>query len=317
MNLSLRPLRIGTRGSKLAIIQAEEVKLRLQEAWAELLAPGAIQITQITTSGDWRPEHKEKNFASMGGNKGWFTKELQEALMAERIDIAVHSLKDMETQITPALQLAAVLPRADPRDAFISKLASSLENLPAGAVVGTSSVRRAAQILARRPDLKIAPLRGNVDTRLRKLADGHVDAAVLAYSGLKRMGIIREITAIIDTATILPAAGQGAIALEIRSHDSLSHTYAQAINDINCWHAITAERAFLRALDGSCLTPIAALATSNDQTNLTLQGLVARRDGHDIQRVVASAPVAQAENLGLTLGRELRQKLPADFFHAA
>ncbi|MBI1274253.1 MAG: hydroxymethylbilane synthase [Alphaproteobacteria bacterium] len=317
MNLSLAPIRIGSRGSKLAIIQAEEVKLRLQQAWSELLAPGAIQIVQITTAGDWRPEHKERTFTSMGGNKSWFTKELQDALMAERIDIAVHSLKDVETRATDALKLSAVLPRADARDAFISKLAPSLDELPEGAVVGTASARRSAQIIARRPDLKIVPFRGNVDTRLRKLANGDVDAAILALSGMQRLGLVQEVTSIVEPEVILPAAGQGAIAVEIRRKDERCNTYTQAINDPRSWAPVTAERGFLRALDGSCSTPIGAHARWIDDATLRLDGLVARPDGSDLMRVDATGPAADAARMGEALGKSLRAKLPSGFFKAA
>lgn len=310
------PFRLGTRGSKLALVQADEVRKTLIRAFPELAADGAIEIVPISTSGEWTPEQKERRFAEMGGNKGLFTKEIQEALLAKRIDLAVHSAKDMETVLPEGLEIAAFLPRSDTRDAFICKTAPSLEALPAGAVIGTSSLRRQAQILARRPDVKVVPFRGNVDTRLRKLAQKDVDATILALCGLQRMGISEEVACILDTETMLPAVGQGALAVEARADDARARELCAAINCAATMSCVAAERALLRALDGSCHTPVGALATLDQDGRVRMQSFVARADGTGIVRMQDDASASEAAAMGARMGAALRQKFPADFFAA-
>lgn len=308
-------LRIGTRGSRLALLQAEEVKLRLHTAWPDLQQKDVIEIVPITTSGEWRPEHKEQSFHQLGGNKGWFTKELQEALLAGQIDCAVHSLKDVETRGPKDLHICAVLPRLDPADAFISRKAKSLLALAKGSTIGTASVRRQAQILALRPDLKVVPLRGNVDTRLKKLNDGQVDATILALAGLQRSGVIHEVTEVLAADTMLPAAGQGAIGIECRIHDERVNHLLAAINDLPSFAVTACERAFQHELDGSCTTPIAALATIiTTEKKLTLRGLVARTDGTRVLEVHDAATFGEGIPLGRRLAKRLKEQMGENFF---
>jgi hydroxymethylbilane synthase len=212
------------------------------------------------------------------------------------------------------LEIAAFLERADPRDAFISPTAKSLDDLPRGAKIGTSSLRRQAQILARRPDLKVLPLRGNVDTRLRKLADGEADATILALAGMQRLGIAEKVSSVFDTEIMLPSAGQGALGIEIRRDDENMRGLLAPLNDTATSACVSAERAFLLALDGSCQTPIAALAQLEGSGQLHLEALAARPDGSSIIRLQHSGAMKDAESIGRTLGDEMKSKLPADFF---
>jgi len=295
------PLRIGTRGSPLALAQAEEVRNRLAPA-------NEADIVVIKTTGDQLLDRA----LSEAGGKGLFTKEIDEALLSGRIDLAVHSLKDVPTWLPDGIVLAAILEREDPRDAFISRKAPRLFDLPAGARIGTASLRRQAQILARRPDLKVTLLRGNVQTRLRKLDEGAVDATLLALAGLRRLGRADVATAILETDEILPAPGQGAIAVACRAGDGAVRERLGALDHAASRDAVTAERALLEALDGSCRTPIAALARVTG-SRIALKGLVAKPDG---SRVVAGERVgntSDAARLGRDLGEYLRAEAGPGF----
>ncbi len=247
-------LRIGSRGSALALVQAREVQSRLAKACG--LPAGRIEITAIRTTGDMI---QDRPLAEAGG-KGLFTKEIEEALLAGAIDLAVHSAKDMPTVLPAGLVLTAFLPREDARDAFISRKAKTLGGLPRGAIVGTASPRRQALVKRLRPDLGITPLRGNVETRLRKLEAGDADATLLAVAGLKRLGLLAAATMVFDIDEFLPAVGQGAIGIETRADDMRTRALVAAIDDADTATALAAERAFLAVLDGSCRTPIAGHA---------------------------------------------------------
>jgi hydroxymethylbilane synthase len=305
-------LRLGTRASPLALVQAAELKARLVAAWPDLAAPDAIAIVPIRTSGD---RLTQGPLADIGG-KGLFTKEIEEALFAGAIDIAVHSLKDMPTVLPAGLAIACHLPREDPRDALIATDAVSIAALARGAVVGTASVRRRAQLLNARPDLVIVPLRGNVGTRLAKLAAGEVAATVLAVAGLKRLGRTDAVAALLDPVEMLPAAGQGVIAAEARADDERVRRLLAPIDDAATAAAATAERALLAVLDGSCRTPIAALATLV-QGELVLDAMVIRPDGGALHRTRRSGPAAAASALGADAGAALKARAGQDFFAAA
>ena len=243
-------LRIGSRGSPLALVQAREVQRRL--AAASGVDAQRIAIKVIRTTGDIV---QDRPLADAGG-KGLFAKEIEEALIAGAIDLAVHSSKDLPTILPPGLMLAGFLPREDPRDAFISLKAKALRDLPPGAVVGTASPRRQAMVKRLRPDVTVVPLRGNVETRLRKLEAGEVDATLLAVAGLKRLGLLSAATAILEPEEFLPAVGQGAIGIETRADDAKTRALVAMIADADTATALAAERAFLAVLDGSCRTPI-------------------------------------------------------------
>ena len=303
-----RPLlRIGTRGSPLALAQAREASARLAAVHPELAAPNACEIAVIKTSGD---RVRDRALADLGG-KGLFTKEIEAALGDGTIDVAVHSMKDLPTWLPDGLEIAAVLPREDPRDAFLSPHGPRIADLPRGAVFGTASLRRQAQVLALRPDIACVLLRGNVDTRLKKLADGEVDATMLALAGLRRLGRAGEAQAVLDPDEILPAAGQGAIGLEVRRADRRVGNLVRLVNHAPSARRIAAERACLEALDGSCRTPIAALAEPADGDGaLRLRALVAHPDGSEVYRSECCGPAAEitdAAALGRVVGRELRQ----------
>ncbi len=295
------PLRIGTRGSPLALAQAETVR-------GLLATSGAADIVVIKTSGDLL---LDRALADAGG-KGLFTKEIDEALLGGRIDLAVHSLKDVPTWLPDGIVLAAVLEREDPRDAFISRKAKRLLDLPPGARIGTASLRRQAQILHRRPDLKVALLRGNVETRLRKLDDGAVDATLLALAGLKRLGRADAATAILEADEMLPAPGQGAIAVACRAADEGRRERLRALDHAASHDEIAAERAMLEVLDGSCRTPIAALARVAGG-RLALKGLVAKPDGSRVVSGAREGNVADAARLGRDLGQYLRAEAGPGF----
>lgn len=305
-------LRIGTRGSKLALRQAAELCDRLGQAHPELAAPGALETVVIRTTGD---QITDRSLADLGG-KGLFSKELEEALKDHRIDLAVHSLKDMPAPLPDGLAIACHLPREDVRDVLIAPKACSLEDLPPGAMVGTSSPRRQAQLLHARPDLKIIPLRGNVDTRLGKIAAGAADATVLALAGLKRLGRASEATAIFSPAEMLPAAGQGIIAIEIRIEDGNARTLLAAIDHRPTAFCASAERALLEALDGTCRTPIAALATL-DGNRIALDAMVLSPDGRLCHRLNRSTTTSRARELGRETGEALRALAGPRFFDVA
>ena len=304
-------LRIGSRGSPLALVQAREVQSRLAaacDAAACGLAPDRIEIKVIRTTGD---AIQDRPLTEVGG-KGLFTKEIEEALLSGAIDLAVHSSKDMTTVLPPGLTLAAFLPREDARDAFISHKAKSPRELPAGAVVGTASLRRAALIKRMRPDLAVTPLRGNVETRLRKLEAGEADATVLAVAGLKRLGLLSAATAILDIDEFLPAVGQGAIGLEIRANDAQTRALVAKIDDADTATAVAAERAFLAVLDGSCRTPIAGHARVSGGT-VHFHGMILKPDGSEAFEVRREGSREQAAELGADAGRDLKSRAGSDF----
>jgi len=300
-------LRIGTRGSPLALAQARLVREHL--AAAHGLAPDRIALEVIRTTGDMI---RDRPLAEVGG-KGLFTKEIEEALLVGSIDLAVHSAKDMPTVLPAGLAIAAVLPREDPRDVFISRKAKSLRDLAPGATVGTASLRRQALVKRLRPDLAVTSLRGNVETRLRKLDAGEVDAILLALAGLKRLGLAAAATAILPVEEFLPAVGQGIIALEARMDDGVTLGSLAAINHVDSATALTAERAFLAVLDGSCRTPIAGHATVAGG-RLRFRGLIAKPDGSAHFATERHGVVGDAAELGADAGRELKARAGADFF---
>ncbi len=301
-----RQIRIGTRGSPLALAQAKEVCLRLGHAHGSDLS---IETHIIKTSGD---KIQDRSLAAVGG-KGLFTKELEEALLSGSIDIAVHSMKDMPAVLPAGLEISCVLPREDVRDAFISLTAKSLDSLAHGAVVGTASIRREAFLRQKRPDLKIVLFRGNVETRLRKLAEGEAQATLLAAAGLRRLGLEDRITQLIPIEDMLPAPAQGAIGIEIRSTDDPTRELLAAIHDRVTGIAIEAERAFLGELDGSCRTPIAALARVEDD-RILFKGSILTPDGARIYETEREGPVTDAVALGVDAARELWKRGGKDVF---
>ena len=303
-------LRIGTRGSPLALAQAGQVRERL--AAAHGLPVERIELKVIRTTGDMI---RDRPLAEVGG-KGLFTKEIEEALLAREIDLAVHSAKDMPTVLPGGLGIAAVLPREDVRDAFISRKANTPRELPRGAVVGTASLRRQALVKRLRPDLSVVTLRGNVETRLRKLEAGEVDATLLALAGLKRLGLAAAATALLAVDEFPPAVGQGIIALEARADDSRTLAMLAAVNHLDSLTALATERAFLTVLDGSCRTPIAGHAVI-DGRRVRFRGLIARPDGSEVHEAQREGDVAEAFALGEDVGRELKARAGADFFGAA
>lgn len=303
-------LRIGTRGSPLALAQAHETRDRLAAAHPDLAQDGAIEIIVISTTGDML---LDRTLADAGG-KGLFTKEIEEALLDGRIDLAVHSMKDVPTALPSGLEIAALLPREDPRDAFLSRDGAKLADLPPGAVVGTAGLRRQAQILELRPDLQVIPLRGNVQTRLRKLADGEVDAMLLALAGLRRLGLADRATEIFAPETMLPAVAQGAIGVEIRVDDAATRARLAPLACAATAARVTAERALLAALDGSCRTPIAALAElSDDGAGLSLRAKVLSPDGKRVFTAAIAGASADAAALGAAAGADVKGRLPPDF----
>lgn len=308
-------MKIGTRGSKLALIQTQRVVDTLKAVDASL----DIEIVVIQTSGDWKPSQGETLLSEAAGGKGLFAKEIEMALLDGRIDVGVHSLKDVPTFMPDELVVNHVMERDDPRDAFICYKAASLDELPEGAVIGTSSMRRAAIILARRPDLKIVPLRGNVDTRLRKLKEGQVDATILAAAGLNRMGLDAEVASYLEPEAMLPSVCQGIIAMETRANDAKTQNLLDKIHHPETGMMATAERAVLAVLDGSCRTPIGSYAQWIDNGKMRLRGLVASPDGMDIYRYEETATVTNdkdAHALGLRVGKAIRAMTPAQLLQA-
>jgi hydroxymethylbilane synthase len=296
--VSTEVIRIGTRGSALALAQAHETKKRLMAAHG--LAETQFEIVTITTTGD---RILNQPLAEIGG-KGLFTQEIEEALQAETIDLAVHSMKDMPALLPEGLRFAAVLPREDARDAFVSFSAKSLMDLPQGAVLGSSSVRRNAQALRLRPDLQPAQFRGNVQTRLRKLSDGVAAATFLAVAGLNRLGMAQHITAIMDMDQMLPAVAQGAIGIEIKQTNRRAQRLVEAINHDDTNTAISCERAFLARLEGSCRTPIAGHATLEKGT-LRFMGQILSLDGRDSVTCEMTGAAEDAGPLGIAAAEDL------------
>ncbi|MBL8805343.1 MAG: hydroxymethylbilane synthase [Rhodospirillales bacterium] len=304
-------LRIGTRGSPLALWQANETRRRLADAHPVLAAPDAVEIRVIKTTGD---RIQDRTLAEAGG-KGLFTKEIEEALIAGEIDLAVHSMKDVPTWLPDGLGIVAMLERDDPRDALIAGPAvASIDDLPNGAVVGTASLRRGAQLLSRRPDVKIVPLRGNVDTRLAKVERGEVEATFLAYAGLRRLGRTEAVRAVLEPEDMLPAAAQGAIGIECRLDDARVRTLLAAIDHAPTGIAVTAERGLLEKLDGSCRTPIGALAVAVSGDRLRLDGLVVRPDGSGLMTTSREGPAALALAMGRDAGEELKRRAGPGYF---
>ncbi|MSP59363.1 MAG: hydroxymethylbilane synthase [Myxococcales bacterium] len=292
-------LRIATRGSKLALWQAHHVSRLLRAA-----EPGlTIELVVLITVGD---KILDRPLSEVGG-KGLFVKEIEEALLDGRADVAVHSMKDLPAEIPPRLTLAAVPEREDPRDALLVRpglAAAMVAELPARARVGTSSLRRMCQLRAGRGDLEVLPLRGNVDTRIHKLDDGQIDAVVLALAGLRRLGLEERVTQVLPVHESLPAIGQGALAIETRADDAATRARVARFHHRPTAIAVAAERAFLARLDGSCRTPMAAHATLEGD-HLQIAGLVGRPDGSEILRDAVEGPAAAAEHLGVILAERL------------
>jgi hydroxymethylbilane synthase len=292
-------LRIGTRGSQLALFQANWVKDQLVRTHPEL----KVTLIKIKTTGD---KIQDAPLAKIGG-KGLFVKEIEEALIQRKIDLAVHSIKDVPTEFPKGLHLSVITKREDPRDVFISKDGKTLKDLPQGAKIGTSSLRRQAQLLHFRSDLELIPLRGNLDTRLKKLKSLNLDAIVLALAGVKRLGLEERISEIIPTDISLPAIGQGALGIETRMDDQVVEDQIRFLNDPDSSIAITAERAFLKKLEGGCQVPIAALAQKVGST-LQIDGLVGTIDGKRLIRHHLEGPIEEAEPLGTQLAEILLVK---------
>jgi len=303
-------LRIGSRGSPLALAQARMVQERL--AKAQRTDAGRFPIEAIRTTGDMI---QDRPLAQVGG-KGLFTKEIEEALLAGRIDLAVHSAKDLPAVLPAGLVLSAYLPREDPRDVFISTKAKTLRDLAKGALVGTASLRRQALVKRLRPDLNVASLRGNVETRLRKLEEGKADATILALAGLKRLGLANAAATVLETDEFLPAVGQGAIVIETRKNDARTLELLAAIDHADTAVALAAERAFLAVLDGSCRTPIAGYAKMNGD-KVEFRGLILKPDGSQWFETTRSGDRSDAAALGADAGRELKGRGGADFFTGA
>jgi hydroxymethylbilane synthase len=306
--MSAPRLRVGTRGSRLARAQTDLVCRALASAHPELAAPGALEIVVIRTTGD---RVTDRPLAELGG-KGLFCKELEAALLEGRIDLAVHSIKDLPTWLLAGLTLGAVLEREDPRDVLLARAPAPLSDLPEAALIGTASVRRQAQLLAQRPDLRVVNFRGNVDTRLRKLAAGEVDATLLALAGLRRLGIDHA-GVVLRPDEMLPAVGQGAIGAECRADDKASLELLAPIDHAASSACVRAERALLAALDGSCHTPIAGYAEISGGM-LQLRALIARPDGRECLRTVRTGAPGDAEALGRNAGAELKARAGPGFF---
>ncbi len=295
----MRAVVVGTRGSQLALAQTRWVVERLKEQWSET----EFTVRTVATSGDRGADPRER---------GIFVKELEQALLDGVIDIAVHSLKDLPTRQPDGLYIASVPRRVDPRDALVGRNAvKRLDQLPKGARVGTSSVRRKAQLLAYRPDLEVVPLRGNVDTRLKRLGAGEYDAIVIAAAGLLRLDLRNRIDEFLDPEVVLPAPGQGALALEVRRGDDLADELAYSLNHRETQARVTAERAFLAKLEAGCLAPVGALAYLEGD-ELRLEGVVAAPDGSELIRGEIAGPVEEARELGEELALDILEQGGAD-----
>lgn len=300
-------LRIGTRGSALALAQAHETRARLMAAHG--LSEEAFEIVVIVTSGD---RIQDRPLSEAGG-KGLFTKEIEEALLDRRIDIAVHSSKDMPTVLPEGLELSAFLEREDVRDGFIGRTAPKLADLPQGAVVGSSSLRRQALIRRLRPDIEVVMFRGNVQTRLRKLDEGQVDATLLAYAGLRRLGMADIVTELLPVETFPPAPGQGAICIESRIGDERVNAMLAPIGHAPTAAALACERAFLAALDGSCRMPIGGHARIEGD-RLFFRGMILSPDGRQVHEIDAEGDAGDAAAIGGDAGARIRASAGANFF---
>lgn len=302
----MSPLKIGSRASPLALRQAEEVRNALVANQPDL----QVDIIEISTTGD---RIQDRTLAAIGG-KGLFTKEIEQALLDGAVDICVHSAKDMLTEFPSGLMLGPILQREDTRDGFISHSGQKLSEMPSGAVIGTASLRRQSQILALRPDLEVITFRGTVQTRLRKLDEGQADATLLAVAGLKRLDCMDVLTQIFDPETILPAVGQGAIALELRADDDRSIRAVEPLNDIKSATEVAMERAFLAVLDGSCRTPIAGIANANiDADRIKFRGLIAKADGSVVHSTIREGTINDAIDMGKDAGLELKTEAGPNF----
>lgn len=305
------PLRIGTRGSPLALAQAHETRDRLALAFD--LPPEAFVIEVIKTTGDDRTLIDADRALKEIGGKGLFTKEIEEAMLSGRIDIAVHSCKDMPVEQPEGLMLDCFLPREDVRDAFVSLRHGAIADLPEGAVVGSSSLRRRAQLANRRPDLKLVEFRGNVQTRMKKLESGVAEATFLAMAGLSRLGMTEVAAGAIAPEDMLPAVAQGAITIERRCEDTRAGDMLAAIHDTATATQMAAERAYLARLDGSCETPIAGLALYRDG-GLWMRGEILRPDGSEVIRGEVTGPNEDAAAMGRDLAEQLLAQAPDGFF---
>ncbi len=306
-----KPMKLGTRGSPLALAQAHETRQRLATAFD--LPEEAFEITVIKTTGDNRAMIDADRPLKEIGGKGLFTKEIEEALLSGAIDIAIHSMKDMPVLQPEGLMIDCTLPREDVRDAFVSSSVASLGDLPEGAKVGTSSLRRKAQVLVAYPHLDVVEFRGNVQTRLKKLEDGVAACTFLAMAGGRRLGRAEVATAAIDPDVMLPAVAQGAIGIERRTDDARAAGMLAAIHDVETGQRLAAERAFLAALDGSCETPIAGLAELDGGT-IRLRGEILRPDGSESLSDDRSAPVEDGAELGRAMAETLLNEAGDGFF---
>lgn len=308
--MTIKTLKIGTRGSPLALKQTVMVEEALRAAHPDVRLERVI----ILTSGDWRPEQGETRLSEVEGGKGLFAREIEKALLAGEIDIAVHSMKDMPSFLPEGLSLDHVLPRADVRDAFVSFDYKSFEDLPQGAVVGSSSLRRQSFILSRRPDLDVRPIRGNVQTRLDKVREGQFAATFLAMAGLSRLGITGDF--IHPVAGMVPACGQGIVAMETRSNDAQTRSILDSIHHAETGLCGVIERAALQVLDGSCHTPVGAYAR-REGGGFALDLVVGSGDGKRIfeeRGIAAITDSAQAEAFGREIAQRLKPRVPADIF---
>jgi len=293
-----KKIRLGTRGSQLALWQANYIKDTLEK-----LHNVEIEIVKIKTKGD---KILDVALAKVGG-KGLFVKELEDALLDGKVDFAVHSMKDVPVELPSGLHIAAITKREDPRDVFISKNYNSLHELPSGSKVGTSSLRRQCQLLALRPDLKVEVLRGNVETRIKKMQDGIFDAVILAYAGVKRLGLLEYVKEVIPETLSLPAIGQGALGIECRVDDKETNELLKSINHEETSYCIRAERAFLRVLQGGCQVPIGAFAKI-DNRKLIIKGLVGSLNGDKIIAETISGDIKDCEALGEELANIILKK---------
>ncbi len=305
--MQTKPLRIGTRGSPLALAQAHEARDRLMAAHG--LSEDMFEIVVLSTKGD---RITDRPLSAIGG-KGLFTEELEAQLLSGELDFAVHSSKDMPTTLPDGLELSTFLPRADPRDAFIGRDVKKLADLPQGAVVGSSSLRRQALIRRLRPDIEVVLFRGSVQTRLQKLADGVVDGTFLANAGLKRLGMDDVATEVLSVRDFLPAPAQGAICIEQRSGDRRIGDLLAPVNDADTAIAVTCERAFLTALDGSCRTPIAAYARCFNE-RISFSGMILTPDGVTAHDIVTDGMRGEARKIGQWAGEQLKKRAGPGFF---
>ena len=309
MTMTQKKLRVGTRGSKLALTQTGMVCDMLRAA-----NPGLeIELIVIKAAGDWKPAQGEVRLSEQAGGKGQFVKDIEEYILNNHVDVGVHSLKDVPTFMPDGLVLNHFMPRGDARDVFISNKATSLDELPEGSVVGTSSVRRQAVILNRRPDLKVVTFRGNVDTRLEKLNAGQVDAIILAAIGLERLGKLDVVSSFLEPEAMLPAVGQGVLAIESREGDAETHAILERANHLPTRLTVVAERALLRVLNGSCGTPIGSYANHTTDGSMRLRGFIASPDGAEMFEAEETAPVKTVDDanaLGVRVGREIQSLAP-------